>query len=123
MSAFLSSSKKGLLVRCMRPADVHSTQNLPELFPHSSKPVRGRTPHSLPGRFRLLDQCRPGKRAGQGATTSLLLQPSPEGSKGEIPEDGEVDPSVGNYIQKTSTLLPSSHRRSPNRIFDEANTA
>ena len=39
----------------------------------SSKPFRGRTPHSLPGRFRLRNQCRPGKRAEQGITASLLL--------------------------------------------------
>ena len=114
MSAFLSGFEKGLPVGCTQPGGVHGTQNLPELSPRSSKLVRERTPHSLLGRFRLLDECHPCKRAGQGATTSLLLQRSPKGSRGEIPEDGEADPSVGNYIQKTLTLLSSSYRRSPN---------
>ena len=40
--------------------------------------------------------------------------PSFERSRGEVSKDGEADPSVGNYIQKTPTLLPSSYRRSPN---------
>ena len=52
---FFSGYEKGLPVGCMQPRGVHGTQNLPELSPHSSKPVRGRTPHSLPGRFKLLD--------------------------------------------------------------------
>ena len=43
--------------------------------------------------------------------------------RGEVPKDRKADPGVGNYIQKTSTLLLSSYRRSPNRISDEANTA
>ena len=53
MLAFLSGSEKGLLVGRTLPGGVHSTKNLPELSPHSSKPFQGRTPHSLHGHFRL----------------------------------------------------------------------
>ena len=44
-------------------------------------------------------------------------------SRREVPKDGKADPGIGNHIQKTPTLLPSSYRRSPNRISEEANTA
>ena len=77
--------------------------------PPTWKPFRGRTPHSLPGRFRLCNQCRTGKRTGQGAANSLLLQPSSEGSRREVPKDGKADPGIGNHIQKTPTLLFCSH--------------
>ena len=49
MSAFLSGSEKGLPMGCTLQGGIHDTQNLPELSPYSSKPFRGRTPHSLPG--------------------------------------------------------------------------
>ena len=98
MSAFLSGSEKGLLVGRALPGGIHGAQNLPELSPHSGKPFRGRTPHSLPGRFRLCNKCRPGKRTGQGAATSLLLQPSSEGSRREVPKDGKADRGIGNHI-------------------------
>ena len=94
------------------PGGVHGAQNLPELSHHSGKPFRGRTPYSLPGSFRLCNECHPGKRTGQGAVTSLLMQPSSEGSRGEVPEDGKSDPAIDNHNQKTPTLLPSSYRRS-----------
>ena len=87
------------------------------------EPFRGRTPHSLPGLFRLSNYSRPGKKTEQGAATILLLQSSSKGSRREVSKDGKVDPHIGNHIQKTPTLLPSSHRRSPNRISDEANIA
>ena len=45
------------------------------------------------------------------------------GGRREVPKDGKADPGIGNHIQKTPILLPSSHRRSPNRISDEANIA
>ena len=98
MSAFLSGSEKGLPVGCMLHGGIHDTQNLLELAAPppppprgSSKPFRGRTPHSLPVRFRLLNLCRLGQRTRQGATASLLLQPSSEMSRGEVSKDGEVD--------------------------------
>ena len=56
-------------------------------------------------------------RAGQSATSNLLLQSSSERSRGEVSKDGETNPRVGN-IQKTPTILPSSYHRSPNRISD-----
>ena len=46
MLAFLSGSEKGLPVGRTLLGGVHGTQNLSELSPHSSKPFRGRTPHS-----------------------------------------------------------------------------
>ena len=98
MLAFLSGPEKGLPMGCMLQGGVHGTQNLPELYPCSSKPFRGRTPHSLPGRFRLLNWCRPGQRTGYSVTASLLLQSSFERSRGEVSKDGEADPRVGNYI-------------------------
>ena len=39
---------------------------------------------------------------------------SSERSGGKISKYGEASPSVGNYIQKAPTLLPSSYHRSPN---------
>ena len=53
MSAFHSDSKKGLQMGCALQGGIHDAQNLPELSLRSSKPFRGRTPHSLSGRFRL----------------------------------------------------------------------
>ena len=50
------------------------------------------------------------RETGQGAATSLLLQPSSEGSRKEVPKDGKVDPGIGNHIKKTPTLIPSSRR-------------
>ena len=51
MSAFLLGSEKGLPVGCTLQGGIHGTQNLPKLSPsRSSKPFRGRTPHSLPSR-------------------------------------------------------------------------
>ena len=47
---FFQVLKKGLLVGRTLPG-IHGAQNLPKLSPHSGKPFRGRTPHSLPGRF------------------------------------------------------------------------
>ena len=123
MSAFLSGSEKGLLMGRPFPGGIHDTQNLPEFSPHSSKPFRGRTPHSLPGCFRLRNQCCPGEIAEQGATACLLLQLSSKRGGGEISEDAKADPGVGNHSQKNPTLLPSSYSRSPNRISDEASTA
>ena len=73
-----------------------------------------------------------GRRRGFGSDSptrlgraqgSPQLQPSSEGSRGEVPKDGKADPGVGNHIQKTLTLLTGSYRQSPNRISDEANTA
>ena len=50
---FFSGSKKGLPVGFTLPGGVHDAQNLSDLSPHSGKPFQGRTPHSLPGCFRL----------------------------------------------------------------------
>ena len=55
MSVFLSGNKKGLPMERTLQGGIHGAQNLPELSPRSSKPFRGRTPHSLPGCFRLLN--------------------------------------------------------------------
>ena len=52
---FFQVLKKGLPVGCTQPGGVHDTQSLLEFSPRSSNPIRGRTPHSLPSRFRLLD--------------------------------------------------------------------
>ena len=53
--AFLLGSGKGLPMGRTLQGGIHGAQNLPDLSPRSSKPFRGRTPHSLPGRFRLLN--------------------------------------------------------------------
>ena len=98
MSAFLLGFEKGLPVGCTLPGGIHDTQNLPELSPRSSKLFRERTPHSLPGRFKLLKKCCPGQRTEQSTATGLLLQPSSERSRGEVSKNGDVDPRVGNYI-------------------------
>ena len=54
MLAFFSGFEKSLPMGCTLRGGIHGAQNLPELSPRSSKPFRGRTPHSLPSRFRIL---------------------------------------------------------------------
>ena len=75
----------------------------------SGKSLRGRTPYPLFGRFRFLNQGRPCQRAKWNTTTSLLLQPSFEGSEGKVSKDGEVNPSIGDHCQKVLTIFPGSH--------------
>ena len=80
MPPFLSVPEKSLPMGCVLREGLHDTQNLSEFSAHPSKPFRGRTPHSLLSRFKLLNKCRPGQRTGQGTTTSLILQSSSERS-------------------------------------------
>ena len=88
--------------------------------PHPGKSLRGRAPYSVPGSFRFLNQRRPDQRQRPSATLSLLLQPSSEGSRGEVSQDGETNPGIGNHSPETPPLLPSAYYRNPNRIPDEA---
>ena len=66
-------------------------------------------PYSVPGRFRFLNQRRPGQRQRQSVAPSLLLQLRSERSRGKVPKDGEINPGIGNHSPKTSPLLPSSY--------------
>ena len=47
MSALFSCFEKAFPVGCTLQGGIHGTQNLSELSPSSSKPFRGRTPHTL----------------------------------------------------------------------------
>ena len=57
-----------------------------ELPSHPGKSLRGRTPYPLFGRFRFLNQRRPGQRARWNTTVGLLLEPSSEGSEERYPK-------------------------------------
>ena len=48
------------------------------------------------------------------------MQPSSKRGRGKVPKDGEINPDIGNYSQKTPPLLPSSYHRNLNRISNEA---
>ena len=116
---FFQVLKKSFPMGCTLRRSIHSVKNLSELSPHSGKSLRGRAPYSVPGRFRFLNQRRPGQGQRQSAAASLLLQPSSERGRGNVPKDGEIDPDIGNRNSKTLPLLPSSYHRNPNRISNE----
>ena len=88
--------------------------------PRSGESLRGRAPYSVPNSFRFLDQRHPNQRQRLSTKPSLLLQPSSEGSRGEVSKDGETTPDIGNQSPKTPPLLPRTYHRNPNRIPDEA---
>ena len=77
-------------------------------------------PYSVPGRFRFLNQHRPGHRQRQSVAASLLLQSSSKRGRGKVPKDGETNPGIGNRSPKTPPLLPSSYHRNLDRISSEA---
>ena len=87
---------------------VREWDRVQQLVYYCSRAPRGAEERYLKMEKLILALGRLGKRTGQGATTSLLLQPNSKGSGGEVPKDGKADPDVGNYIQKTPPLLLSS---------------
>ena len=120
MSTLLLGSKESFSMGYTLRRSVLSTENLPELSPHSGKSLRRRAPYSVPDRFRFLDQRRPDQRQRPSAAPSLLLQSSSERRGGEVSKDGETNPGISNHSPETPPLLPSTHHRNPNRISDEA---
>ena len=88
---------------------VLGAKNIHELPSHPGKSLQGRTPHPLLGRFRFLNQRRPGQRARWNTTDGLLVQSSSEGSEGKVSKDGKINPSIGNHCQEASTIFPGSH--------------
>ena len=88
---------------------VLDAKNIPELPSRPGKSLRGRTPHPLLGRFRFLNQRRPGLRVRWNTAAGLLLQSSFKGSRGKVSKDGKINPSIGNHFQEASTIFPGSH--------------
>ena len=109
MSALLLGSKERFFMGYTLRRSVLSIEDLYELSPYSGKPLRRRTPYSVPGSFRFLDQRRPYQRQRPSTMSSLLLQPSSKRSRGEISEDGETNPGVSNCSLKAPPLLSSSY--------------
>ena len=108
MSALLPGSKESFFMGYTLRRSVLSIEDLSELFPHSGKPLKRRTPYSVLGSFRFLDQRRPYQRQRLSTTSCLLLQPSSERSRREVPKDEETNPDMSNRSPKAPPLF-SSH--------------
>ena len=109
MPTILPGSEKGFPLGRPVRRGVLDAKNIPKLPYHPGKSLQGRTPYPLFGRFRFLNQRRPGQRERWNIAAGLLLQLSFEGSGGKVSKDGKVDPSIGNQCQKASTIFPGSH--------------
>ena len=109
MLALLPGSKESFSMGCTLHRSVLSVEDLSELSSHSGKPLRRRTPYSVPGSLRFLDQCRPYQRQRPSTTSRLLLQPSSKRSRGEVSKDGETNPGVSDCSPKAPPILSSSY--------------